>query len=109
MSEALPARLGELASLIRSKNAGPFMLTIDIMFDEREMYELVRDHPKVHAATFSSIFGVDEDKMDFYRSDVAMAVKVSFPRPWVSGSRDDRDIYGGQVHGPLVDLELDAP
>ena len=28
------ATLGDLAKLVRSKNAGPFWLTIDIMFDD---------------------------------------------------------------------------
>ena len=32
------AKLGDLASLIRSKNAGPVVLTFDIMFDEPEVY-----------------------------------------------------------------------
>jgi len=30
------ATLGDLAKLVRSKNAGPFWLTIDIMFDDAE-------------------------------------------------------------------------
>ena len=30
--------LGDLATLIRSKNAGPFILTFDIMFDDEASY-----------------------------------------------------------------------
>ncbi|MGH6620048.1 MAG: DUF4387 family protein, partial [Alphaproteobacteria bacterium] len=36
------ATIGELARLIRSKNAGPFVLTFDIMFADREVYERVK-------------------------------------------------------------------
>ena len=35
-------KLGELASLIRSKNAGPFELTFDIMFDNVDSFERVK-------------------------------------------------------------------
>ena len=34
-------KLWELAGLIRSKNAGPFQLTFDIMFDSEEKYRRV--------------------------------------------------------------------
>ena len=37
------ATLGDLAKLVRSKNAGPFWLTIDIMFDDAEAYRRARD------------------------------------------------------------------
>ena len=36
------ATLGDLAKLVRSKNAGPFWLTIDIMFDDAEAYRRAR-------------------------------------------------------------------
>ena len=36
------ATLGELAKLVRSKNAGPFWLTIDIMFDDADAYRRAR-------------------------------------------------------------------
>ena len=37
------ATLGDLAKLVRSKNAGPFWLTIDIMFDDADAYRRARD------------------------------------------------------------------
>ena len=36
------AMLGDLAKLVRSKNAGPFWLTIDIIFDDAEAYRRAR-------------------------------------------------------------------
>ena len=35
-------QLAELARLIRSKNAGPFELTFDIMFDDDATYQRVK-------------------------------------------------------------------
>jgi hypothetical protein len=35
-------KLKDLATVIRSKNASPFVLTIDIFFDDDEKYNLVK-------------------------------------------------------------------
>jgi hypothetical protein len=35
-----------------------------------------------------------------------MALKCSFPRPVPSGDFMDPDVFGGQQHAPLVNLEL---
>ena len=35
-------QIAKLAKVIRSKNAGPFQLTIDLLFPARETFELVR-------------------------------------------------------------------
>ena len=101
-----PVELGQLARLIRSKNAGPFMLTIDVMFDDEETYQRVRASHCLNAATLAQIYGVQAEDIQLFNSDVALAIKVSFPRPWSSGSADDRDIYGGQFHAPLVRLPV---
>ena len=39
------ARLGDLASVIRSKNAGPFQVTIDIMFADASEYRRTLESP----------------------------------------------------------------
>lgn len=39
----MPQTIGDLAVLVRSKNAGPFWLTFDIMFDSPDIYKNVRD------------------------------------------------------------------
>lgn len=49
------AKLRDLAMLIRSKNAGPFMLTIDIMFSEAAAYERVRDAGVISADLVSHL------------------------------------------------------
>jgi len=75
---------------VRSKNAGPFWLTIDIMFDDAEAYRRARDAEIVNVVNH----------------DTALAIKVSFPRPQSSGSRHDSDVYGGQQYAPLLGLEV---
>ena len=106
-SEVSVPLLGELAALIRSKNAGPFMLTIDVMLPDRPSYDRVRQSPCLSVARVSALYGIPESQILRFESDPALAVKISFPRPWVSGCAADRDIYGGQFHSPLVLMPVD--
>jgi hypothetical protein len=98
--------LGELARLIRSKNAGPFMLTFDVMFDDEPTYRRVIDAKVLTRPVFAEIYGVPEEDVLFFEHDAARAIKVSIPRPYVQCDLDDGDAYGGQQHAPLVDLVL---
>jgi hypothetical protein len=100
------AKLGDLARLIRSKNAGPFTLTFDVMFDTDEVYRQVCAAKVLTKASFSALYRVPEQEITFFEHDAAKAIKISIPRPAFQGSRDDGDIYGGQQHGPLVELEI---
>lgn len=99
-------QLHEAAKLVRSKNAGPFMLTIDIMFDDEDLYRKVRDSGVLTAATIAEVYGIDEHEVLAFDYAPALALKFSLPRPQSSGHRSDGDVYGGQFHSPLVDLEI---
>jgi hypothetical protein len=100
------APLHELARLIRSKNAGPFELTIDVMFSSREAYERVRRSDALSPEAVARIYSVDPALVTRFEADTALAIKVSLPRPVPSGSVADTDIFGGQFHSPLVLLEI---
>lgn len=101
-----PARLYELARLIRSKNAGPFMLTIDVMFDDAASYARVRDAGVLHPELIGRVYGLDAADVQIFDYRPALAFKISIPRPMTSGGRLDSDVYGGQFHSPLVMLEV---
>src|ERR1700751_1798930 len=100
------ATLGELAKLVRSKNAGPFWLTIDIMFDDAEKYRRVRDGDVVNRALVARLYGRRPAYVIVVNHDPALAIKISFPRPASSGSKYDSDVYGGQQYAPLLPLEV---
>ena len=100
------ATLGDLAKLVRSKNAGPFWLTIDIMFDDSEAYRRARDAEIVSRAAIARLYNRDPASIIVVNHDTALAIKVSFPRPHSSGAKDDSDVYGGQQYAPLLGLEV---
>jgi hypothetical protein len=99
-------KLWELARLVRAKNAGPFTLTFDILFADAETYERVKRSGVITRELFARLYRVPEEEVLFFEHDRALALKASIPRPAASGDLEDTDVFGGQQHGPLVDLEI---
>ena len=99
-------KLWHMTKLIRSKNAGPFELTFDVIFKDRQGYEKVRDSKLISAAWVAKTYHLPPEAVAIIHYDAANAIKITIPRPTVSGDIDDTDVYGGQQHAPLVDLEV---
>jgi hypothetical protein len=102
----MPDTLASLARLIRSKNAGAFWLTVDIMFDDYATYTRVRDAGVVTVERMAAVFSAPVEQTLVVASDSASAIKVSFPRRRASGSPYDTDVYGGQQYVPLLEIEV---
>ena len=98
--------IADLAVLVRSKNAGPFWLTIDIMFDNPDHYRRVRDSEVINRAGIAGMYRRDPSDIIVVNHDAALAIKISFPRPQSSGSKLDSDVYGGQQYAPLLALAI---
>ena len=100
------AKLGELARLIRSKNAGPFVLTIDVMFDDQATFDRVRTSGVLTADTISKVYHLPSSEVQFFTVPEALAFKASIPRPRFQGDVLDSDGHGGQQYAPLIDIEV---
>jgi hypothetical protein len=100
--------LWEVTKLIRSKNAGPFKLTFDIIFKDQQSFEHVKASGILSAKLFSRIYGVPLDEVQIFELPLILALKISIPRPTFSGDLDDTDIYGGQFHSRIVRLSIDG-
>ena len=99
--------LVELARVVRSKNAGPFELTFDIMFDDADKYERVKRSGAINAHRIAQLYGVRLDDVLVCRPyDPAVAFKITIRRPVGSGDVMDRDVYGCQQHVPLMTIEV---
>ena len=88
---------------VRSKNAGPFWLTIDIFCGSPAAYAQITEN--ISTERIAILFQTTPDQIK--RFDIAglNVVKFSLPRPTVQGSRTDRDMHGAGW-APLV-AELD--
>jgi hypothetical protein len=100
------ATLNELTSVLRSKNAGALLCTMDLMFEEVGTYERVRDSGVLTPAYIAALYGVSDNEVSIIPYDVARAIKITVPRLVPSGSFGDTDIYGAQQHGPLLYVEI---
>jgi hypothetical protein len=98
--------LAQVARLIRSKNAGPFWLTFDVMFADAAMYQRVRDQRVITVDVVSLLYHQPREQVSVFAHDSALAIKVSMPRPQSSGSAFDTDVLGGQQYAPLMDLTV---
>ncbi len=100
-------RLYDLATAIRSKNAGPFMLTIDLVLPDRESFARVLGAAGLAPERIAALYGVPPDAVRVTPFERVLTIKVALPRPGAgSGAPGDRDVYGCQQHFPLADVEV---
>lgn len=100
------ARISEIAKVCRTKNAGPFELTIDVAFDDPTMFAKVKATGVLSAALFARLYGVEEKDVLFTVYDPGYAFKATLPRLRSSGDIGDTDVYGAQQHAPVLDVEI---
>jgi hypothetical protein len=100
-------KLLDLAKTIRSKNAGTDRITFDIIFREKENYELVKNSGAFTKETVKEIFGIGDERIaDFVEFDPGLAIKFTINRLRPSGSFGEGDVFGCQQYPPLYDVEI---
>jgi hypothetical protein len=101
--------LKDVANVIRSKNAGPFELTLDILLKEQEMFEKMRAADIINKQTIAQLYQIPvEDVLSIVYFPNAKAIKATIVRPLPSGALGERDVYGAQQHGPLVGFTFEV-
>ena len=100
------ARIRDIAAVCKSKNAGPFELTIDVVFDEPALFERVKRTGVLGPALFARLYGVRTEDVLFTVYDAACPFKATLPRLVPAGDTGDTDVYGAQQHAPLLDVEV---
>jgi hypothetical protein len=101
------ARLRDLASTIRSKNAGVDHITFDVIFRERANFERVRDSGVLGEDKVASLFRIDAKRITHHCVfEPANAIKFTIRRLKPSGSPGERDVFGSQQYAPLFDIQV---
>lgn len=99
----------DIAHVIRSKNAGPYLITFDILIRREKDYQFLKSSGFFTKRLFADLYGVGEDRvLNLIFFDPAQAVKLTMVRPRPSGDPGDSDIYGAQQHAPLLGLRVPA-
>ena len=99
-------QLSDICGLIRSKNAGPFVLTFDIMFNNEKNYQLAKKSRVITKEIISKIYSKKIEDITVVYHDQALAIKISFPRSKAQGGTDESDCYGGQQYLPIMGLKV---
>ncbi|MET9229970.1 DUF4387 domain-containing protein [Lentzea sp. NPDC003310] len=100
MTEPQPT-FGDLSLEVRSKNAGPFWVTMELFLRDEASYvkAVVLDE-----GTIAGLYGVRAEDVQIFRIPSLNVVKISFPRPVTQAGLFDRDVHAGQHHVPLAAL-----
>ncbi len=100
-------KLRDIAKVIRSKNAGPFEITFDIIFRTKEDYEKVKASGVLNKRLTASLYSLDpQNILTFVFYDAANAVKITIPRMRPQGSIGEVDMHGAQQYVPLFDIDI---
>lgn len=99
-------RLFDLASVLRSKNAGPLTVTLDIMCADDATFHRICQSGALSAAAIARRYKVSDNTVRIIPFELVRTIKVSLPRRVVSGDIADTDIYGCQQHMPLAEIEI---
>ena len=99
-------KLRDIALVCKSKNAGPFELTIDAVFADRETFDKVKATGVICPALFARLYDVPVEDILFTEYEPGLAFKATLPRLVSAGDLGDTDVYGAQQHGPLLEVEI---
>jgi len=94
--------LGDLTHEVRSKNAGPFWVTMELFCHDEEAYRIAAEESGLDEQVVGRLYRVDPAQVLIFRIPSLNVVKISFPRPLSQGSLRDRDMHAGQHHVPLA-------
>ncbi len=98
--------LAAVTKVVRSKNAGPTQLTLDLFFRDRAGYERAVAADGLQAAEVARRYGVDAAQVRRFEMPELLAIKLSLPRRLCAGTPGDGDVYGAQQHVPLLEVML---
>lgn len=98
--------LTDLATVVRSKNAGPTLLTIDLFFRDAAAFALAAGSPALAADGVAGLYGLAAGSVARHDLPELWALKFTLPRTVVAGSPGDGDVYGAQQHGPFLTVLL---
>lgn len=109
MPEALRqsgSTLRDLATVIRSKNAGPFEICIDLLFPDDAAYQAARESPVLTREGFGELYRLPSEQCDVVWFPAARALKCTMPRQVVAGDPNDLDVYGAQHYRRMLDVTI---
>jgi hypothetical protein len=98
--------LKEVARYVRSKNAGPFWITIEIFCDTNEAFEKISNSPNLSASSVATLYGVPVENVKVFKIANLRVIKFSFPRPQPQGHKYENDMHAGQQYVRMLGINV---
>ncbi len=102
------SKLSEVCRHVRSKNAGPFWITLDLFFRDQAMFDKHADARELQVPAIAALFDVEAGSIKRFAMPNLLALKISYPRKRPQGGVLERDMHGGQQYLRLLDVELSS-
>ena len=99
-------KVSQVCSHVRSKNAGPFWITLDLWFPVGSAFERYARAPALQPEAIARLYGVAPEQVKYFALPELGVVKISYPRTQPQGGAMERDMHGGQQYVRLLDVEL---
>lgn len=100
-------KLENIATVIRSKNSGPYLYTIDIFIDEPDNYKRIKDENLLSLESVAKQLDVSVNKIEgIYFFDPVNGIKITYLRDISSGTYGDLDVYGTQQYIKIIDFDI---
>lgn len=88
-------KLIDVARVLRSRSADPFVQTIDIFFDDEEIYKKIKQDQIINKEIISKCYRIEpKEILEVIYFDTAKGIKISMKRRIPSGLLGDSDPYG---------------
>lgn len=100
------ATIGETAYYMRSKNAGPFWVTLDIFCGEKDVFDILSASKSISKEKIAEVYGVHPEEVKLFYISNLNVIKVSYPRIRPQGQKYERDMHAGQQYVQLAELEV---
>ncbi len=101
-------KLKNLATVIRSKNASPFITTLDLFFENRDNYIKVKNSGVLTPELISSLYSLNrDDVLGVWFVDDCQGIKISILKHVPSDHPQSTDLYGAQQNVPLLEIEIE--
>ena len=88
-------KLATYVEQVRSKNAGPFWLTVDIFCKDDASFQALA--AGLDTKEVAKRLQLAEDQIKRFDIGDLAVIKISFPRPQIQGTVQDRDMHGAAM------------
>lgn len=100
-------KVSDVCRHVRSKNAGPFWITMDLSFTDAAAFDRYAGACALQPEAIAALYGVEPAQVTCFLVQDLSVLKISYPRQRPQGGAIERDMHGGQQYIRLLDVELD--